>query len=458
LFKIRLKDNQSLIEIAQNRGTPITEGDNEATWIKKGGLEADEEELLPITMTFLEAKKLAKKILQDRVQEKIKFVIKNLISYIHGDFLPGQILRIDLPELSAKEANITRVESQFAGLLNDTPQWIYSIEANITDNILDILNNASSKTRQIIDSTQNNTFSRIDHWIATDNATSQDKVNLIEIINPSQLLYTAGSAEENSLISSILNLDDTVIDFNYAISEIIGTGYTKALWHFNKNSGTNIPDLSGNSHDITLSADASLWYPNSSKILHSLNNYDTPNYRTWAANDHNDFSFGNGSNDSPFSLLCSFLWNYGNGHIITKCGYQTGNIQMEWAFLLGGRKFIAELIDNSTGGYIGRTYNTAIGAEYNNTVINAIMTYDGSKTSAGIKIYFNGVRVDNANYQSGSYTAMENKSNVVGNFEINAAGNRYYMPAWSYYLAGVFSKALSQTEVTKIETLIRGCL
>ena len=64
------------------------------------------------------------------------------------------------------------------------------------------------------------------------------------------------------------------------------------------------------------------------------------------------------------------------------------------------------------GGYIGRFYSTAL-TSYQNSWVHITVTYDGSKSSSGIGLYINNVRVDNNNYQSGTYTVARNTNAPV---------------------------------------------
>lgn len=69
-------------------------------------------------------------------------------------------------------------------------------------------------------------------------------------------------------------------------------------------------------------------------------------------------------------------------------------------------KLEARFIDSTTGGYIGRTYNTAITADENRW-----MHYTASLAGTTIDIYRNGVIVDDTDANSGSFTQMRNTAN-----------------------------------------------
>lgn len=135
--------------------------------------------------------------------------------------------------------------------------------------------------------------------------------------------------------------------------------------------------------------------------------------------DADAFSLGDGAGtDNAFSISSWFnADSIGTFHIVTKDGSGSGR---EWAF----RTVSSQLhffAFGTGGGYIGRKYSTNLstGQWY-----HAVMTYDASKASSGIKLYLNGTRVDNGDYGAGSYTAGRNSSTAlrVGS---NAQNNTY---------------------------------
>lgn len=119
------------------------------------------------------------------------------------------------------------------------------------------------------------------------------------------------------------------------------------------------------------------------------------------------FSMGNGSGtDNAFSISGWFnADSIGTFHIATK----DASSAREWSF----RTVSSQLhffAFGTGGGYIGRKYGTNLntGQWY-----HAVVTYDASKASSGIKLYLNGTRVDDADYASGTFTASKNTSAEV---------------------------------------------
>jgi hypothetical protein len=154
--------------------------------------------------------------------------------------------------------------------------------------------------------------------------------------------------------------------------------------------------------------------------------------------DADDLTFGDGVTDQAFSLSAwVYLDSFGstfNGMIINK----TNEYRIR---LTSGGILLFELLSNSSN-RIGRRYNTLAGGDLS-TWLNIVCTYDGSKTSAGMKIYINDVQVDNANQNAGTYTGMINTSatlKFMGADYIDGNANHF----------SVIGKELSAAEVTEL--------
>ena len=128
--------------------------------------------------------------------------------------------------------------------------------------------------------------------------------------------------------------------------------------------------------------------------------------------DHDDFSFGDGTNDSEFSISA---WIYMNDATTFPIVSKRSLSNEEWVFKADGSdKLKLQLYDQSAGGYKGRTYDTAL-TSYEGKWTHVVATYDGNEgdVEAGINLYINGEVVDDADSSSGSYTAMEEKDGAV---------------------------------------------
>lgn len=166
--------------------------------------------------------------------------------------------------------------------------------------------------------------------------------------------------------------------------------------------------------------------------------------------DTSDLSFGNSSTDLPMTISAWIkMTDASNFKIVTKGEYGAGTI--EYYFRVGDQgdntdNLIFRIYDEGVA--LGREYTTVMTA-YEGQWIHVAVTYDGSGTSAGIKLYLNGVRVDDADYNySSGYVAMHNLNAAVwvGRYD-------------TYYSNGlidetrVYGRALDSSEIQRIYKL-----
>ena len=138
--------------------------------------------------------------------------------------------------------------------------------------------------------------------------------------------------------------------------------------------------------------------------------------------DSDDFSFGNGTTDSPFSISAWIKMDDASAfRVATK--YVNANREYLFTTDTSDRLSFA-LYDNSNGSRIQRKYNTAL-TSFQGQWINVIGTYDGSSLSSGIKIYLNGTRVDDIDGNLGTYIAMENTTQPleIGRRDVTSFSN-----------------------------------
>lgn len=148
-------DMESIEAVAIERGCPILETDSFAVRLKKGGVPASKEELLPNPMTFLEAATLAEKIKEERSRPKFQVTIKNLFNLKYGEFKVGQQLRIELDEFTG-EMPIEKVVKRFIPAAG-TLKWMYEISANVTDRVAALMKKAGNTSRKILDEATDDT-------------------------------------------------------------------------------------------------------------------------------------------------------------------------------------------------------------------------------------------------------------------------------------------------------------
>jgi hypothetical protein len=179
-----------------------------------------------------------------------------------------------------------------------------------------------------------------------------------------------------------------------------------AYWNFDEDTGSTANDTSGNSHTGTLTnMEAGDWI--TGKVNYALDFDGTNEYVN--VPDSDAFSFGNGTTDTPFSISAWVKMDDAtNFQVISK--YGAADTNKEWQLFVNGDDYLVmALFDDSEGVavFIGRYYNTALTA-YEGQWIHLAMTYSGSRTCAGIKLYINGTKVDNLDNVNGVYVAMEN--------------------------------------------------
>jgi hypothetical protein len=167
-------------------------------------------------------------------------------------------------------------------------------------------------------------------------------------------------------------------------------------------------------------------------------------------NDDNAFSFTNGTTDLPFSIkanistISTFLtqpifskWNGTNNNTseyLLYCRAPTGRL----ALLL--------LNKNAGGGFIGLETTVSV---TNGLLNNVIVTYDGSATVAGVKMYVNGVLQTLNNFSSGSYVGMRNTTvtPIIGN---RSSGNSPFVGTIDELY--VFNAELNTTQVAALQS------
>jgi len=162
--------------------------------------------------------------------------------------------------------------------------------------------------------------------------------------------------------------------------------------------------------------------------------------------DTDDLSFGDGTNDSPFSISAWVnMADATNFAIASKGVYNT---DAEWKIdTAQNDKIYFYVMDESVDNcYRGRFYNTAVLDE--NTWIHLVGTYSGvggTDAEDGMNIYLNGVAVDDTDLKAGTYVAMENLDSdvLIGRYSTTYANGQIAD-------IKIWGKELSSTEVLQI--------
>jgi len=137
--------------------------------------------------------------------------------------------------------------------------------------------------------------------------------------------------------------------------------------------------------------------------------------------DDSSLSFTDGSdNDKPFTMS-AWIYPEGNRFYIMGKDNDAANSEYRFSTSTGSTTLLGVLYDNSASPtkYIGRSGGTITTGQWQHVVL----TYSGSETSSGIKIYKDGVQVDTGNLESLPYAGMENlgDSLKIGKWETSNA-------------------------------------
>lgn len=238
---------------------------------------------------------------------------------------------------------------------------------------------------------------------------------------------------------------------------VTATSNIKALWVFDPVSGTAVSDLALDSghtaHNLTLSADASGLVPRWDGMAGTLRIGATAYF---TAADHADFSFAEGGAQPAFSLV--LLVNpttFANKYLLAKYSALTGSTGYEWRFMVTSDSYLQFMCrQNSNGAYIGRNYAASIAGDLGSWHTYIATKSDGI-TSAAVNLYRDGVNVDDADVQSGTYAAMEDTASVVAS-GFTAAGDYIDgIPTVRYGLAMIVAEELAQTQITRLDRLAR---
>lgn len=226
------------------------------------------------------------------------------------------------------------------------------------------------------------------------------------------------------------------------------------LWIFDPTTGTTILDRGMKAHDLTLNSDASTLSPNKIGLAPNLS---IPGVSvTYSAGDHADFSFGNGSADSAFSIVSLCKQTAVNKRsILSKYDLTTGATKREFRFFEdSSSNLLFSLYDESASAVIARRYLT------NKIPTNAwatyFGTYAGNSLATGIKMYLNGLRVDDNTFISGTYVAMENTTASLASYELGSTGMPTYGFTGSQSVIILAKEELTATQVKRLDFILKG--
>lgn len=158
------------------------------------------------------------------------------------------------------------------------------------------------------------------------------------------------------------------------------------------------------------------------------------------------FSFGNGTNDLPFSVSVWVLFSSVGGSTFKGIVSKDNGTQREWALLENGsgkiRVFLKNTLNNPN---INQQSIDSSTTYLTNTWYNIVFTYDGSggsNAADGMYLYTNGVVEFPTNVTKGTYIAM---SSTIANLNIGRYSTNYFSGRISN--TKIYNRALSAQEV-----------
>jgi hypothetical protein len=242
-------------------------------------------------------------------------------------------------------------------------------------------------------------------------------------------------------------------EFRVQIGNILETlGTPKLVCPFTELTGTTITDYTRNINAITASESVATWYNFKGRATY-YNINGTDEYLSRA--DDPDFTFGDGTTDSAFSVVALVSPDDVTSRTIV-CKWNENTPAREWRLYFDASGYPSfELYDESEDTYIGREDQTAFPTTANLWRV-LVATYDGSSTSAGCKIYIDGVQTDDANSENGVYVAMEDTASLlyIGCKYGAAARDEFYDGKMTWVC--VTAKELSADEVWSLTQRLKG--
>ena len=163
--------------------------------------------------------------------------------------------------------------------------------------------------------------------------------------------------------------------------------------------------------------------------------------------DANNLSFGNSVTDIPFTttqLIRFDLVNSNNRIVFEKL---EGATQREYiCFLTTSNTIRIQFIDQSTSGNINVTLNSSL---TQSQLYHLSISYDGSGSSSGMKIYLDGVPQSVTAGGSGTYVAMQN---TTAKLFIGARDGNTFVLNGKQDVLRFWNKELTTVEVLAIAT------
>ncbi len=215
---------------------------------------------------------------------------------------------------------------------------------------------------------------------------------------------------------------------------------------------------SGVPNDLTSLSPVGYWRSEQSYFTDNwlVNNSALSNYSTRSFNfdgvgdyidcgDSDDFSFGDGSRDFPFSISAWIkMDDVTNSSILSKTNISPSHYEYS-AHFNSEQIYFGVYSQNSNADYLFVNYATNL-TSYEGIWIHLAFTYDGSSNINGLKIYLNGQRVDDTQFTSGTYVSM---NNTTAPLKIGRSFNNRFLNGFMDEVS-IFDVELTDSNVTDI--------
>ena len=215
-----------------------------------------------------------------------------------------------------------------------------------------------------------------------------------------------GMTYVNNRVYTVQSVDVNSFSLRDSLNEVdVDSGGTIAHWTMDDNTNTTtVEDTYG--HDGTLVWNDTENITVGGKIGSALSFSSGAYGNLIVVDDDNDFSFGDGSDDSSFSVSFWMKAIDSVASIVPIKKYTAAGVDSEWWLFIVDGKLQFHVYDNSATSYVGRRSSTFVLST--DTWYHIVVTYDGTAATTGVAIYVDTTQRDDQAVSSGSYTAMEN--------------------------------------------------
>ena len=255
--------------------------------------------------------------------------------------------------------------------------------------------------------------------------------------------YTIGPNIAGDAWSSNSSTDNTTevqatnnIELSQSVDDYV------SYWRFDEN--TTVDENTTNSNDGTREG---VTYNATGKYGGAFDYDGSTDYIN--ISDDDSLSFGDGTTDYPFSVSAWIFMNDATKFAIVSKATHTTVGDCEWKFGMNSNDELLFIMWDNVGSYYIGNVSDATMTGYEGTWVHVIGTYNGSGTTAGIKLYVNGALVA-ATGESNAYSTMH-----AGNTPVTIGAILKDSPTWDEWANGViddvriYNYTISQAEINQ---------